>query len=97
MMKPVCYSKTSTQRSFREQWKLSIIPLDWGWKLIVVEVETYSVEHALAQTEEVNCAPLSEARRAGIPKSETQVKIKACAYDSTEIEANGAASTMWEV
>ena len=47
-------------------------------------------EKTLAQTEEVNCAPLSEVRTAGMQNLEIQVERKAMAQDSAEIELNEA-------
>ena len=76
----------------RERWNLSIMPLLWGWNAVVVDVEIPREEQTPAQTEEVNCAPLSEVRTAGTPNLETQVDRKAQAQVSAEIELNGATS-----
>ena len=68
------------------------MPLLWGWNAVFVNVEIPREEQTPAQTEEVNCAPLSEVRTAGTPNLETQVDKKARAQDSAEIELNGATS-----
>ena len=63
----------------RERWNLSIMPLLWGWNAVVVDVEIPREEQTPAQTEDVNCAPLSEVRTAGTPNLDTQVDKKAWA------------------
>ena len=45
-----------------------------------------------AQTEDVNCAPLSEVKVAGTPNLDIQVEIKALTQASVEIEDIGTAS-----
>ena len=65
----------------RERWNLSIMPLLWGWNAVVVDVEIPREEQTPAQTEDVNCAPLSEVRTAGTPNLDTQVDKKAQAQD----------------
>ena len=50
--------------------------------------------------EDVNWAPQSEVKRAGTPKREIQVEIKAFAQDSADMEVNGAASgqrVVWSI
>jgi len=44
------------------------------------------------QTEEVNCAPLSEVKVEGTPNLEIQVEIKALTQTSVEIDDKGTAS-----
>ena len=55
------------------------------------------VEQTSGQTKDVNCAPLSEVSRAGTPKPETQVEIKAQAQVSAVMEDCGTASGHLEV
>ena len=45
-----------------------------------------------AQTEVVNCAPLSEVKVEGTPNLEIQVEIKALTQTSVEIDDKGTAS-----
>ena len=54
-------------------------------------------EQTTDQTEDVNCAPRSEVSRAGTPNRETQVKIKAQAQVSAEMEDSGTAFGHLEV
>ena len=54
----------------RERWNLSIMPLLSGWNAVVIDAEIPREEQTPAQTEEVNCAPLSELRTAGTPNLE---------------------------
>ena len=55
------------------------------------------MEQTSDQTAEVNCAPLSEVRRAGTLNLETQAEIKAQAQDSVVMEDKGTASGHLEV
>ena len=63
-----------------------------GMECSFVDVEIPRDEQTPAQTEEVNCVPLSEVRTAGTPNLETQVDRKARTQVSAEIELNGATS-----
>ena len=67
------------------------MPLFWGWNAVVVD-EIPREEQTPAQMEDVNCAPLSEVRKAGTPNLDTQVDKKARVQDSAKIELNGATS-----
>ena len=58
----------------------------------MVEREIFNVSQTLAQIEDVNLATWSEVKRAGTPKHEIQLEIKACAQDSADMEVNGVAS-----
>ena len=57
----------------------------------------FNVSQTLAQMEDVNWATLSEVKRAGTPKREIQMEIKARAQDSAVMEVNGVASRQWVV
>ena len=60
----------SDKQVFKEQWKHSTVPLDWGWKLVVFEWEISRMEHNTPQREEVNWAPQSEVILARTPNLE---------------------------
>ena len=68
------------------------MPLLLGWNAVVVDAEIPREEHTPAQTEEVNCAPLSEVMTAGTPNLKIQLDKKMRAQNSAEIELNGATS-----
>ena len=55
------------------------------------------MEQTSDQTEEVNCAPQSEVRRAGTPNLETHLEIKAWAQALEVMEGIGTASSHLEV
>ena len=59
----------------------------------MVDAEIPREEKTPAQTEEVNCVPLSEVRTVGRPNLKTQVDKKALEQDSAEIELNKATSS----
>ena len=64
---------------------------------MVLILEIPRTEQTCYQTEEVNCAPWSEVRRAGMPNPETQVEIKAIAQVSNVMEDSGIASDFLKV
>ena len=82
------------REGFKEKWKRSIIPLAWGWKLVVWKVEIPRKQHTLDQTDDVNCAPLplSEVRVAGTPNLKIQVEMEALTQTSVETKDKGTAS-----
>ena len=55
------------------------------------------MEQTSDQTEDVNCAPGLEVRRAGTPNLETQVEIKAQAQALEVMEDSGTASNHLKV
>ena len=58
----------------------------------MVDAEIPREEQTPAQTEKVNCAPLSEVRTAGTPNLEIHVDKKVWAQDSAKVKLNGATS-----
>ena len=90
-------ARRARREVFKERWKRSTRPLDWGWKLVVFEREMFNKEHKTPQREEVNCAPQSEVILAGTPNLEIQQEIKALVQSSAEVEDIGTASGQREV
>ena len=72
-------ARRARREVFKERWKRSKRPLDWGWKFVVFKQEMFSKEHKAVQREEINCAPRSEVILAGTPNLEIQQEIKALA------------------
>jgi hypothetical protein len=81
------------RESLRRRWYRSIIPLDCGWKEVVVRWEICRREESWLQREEVNWEPRSEVRVWGIPKRAIQEEHRASAQAAGDKEERGTASS----
>ena len=77
--------------AFSYLWNLSTIPLDWGWKAVVVMGLAPTCFHQEDHVEEVNWTPLSDVITAGTPYLATHVATKASSTASAVVDFRGTA------